>query len=31
MHCRDIAEAIFAVLKHGKMGEIYNGVDEPVQ
>ena len=31
MHCRDIAEAIFAVLKHGKMGEIYNaGVDEPV-
>ena len=31
MHCRDIAEAIFAVLKDGKMGEIYNaGVDEPV-
>jgi len=31
MHCRDIAEAIFAVLKDGKMGEIYNaGVDKPV-
>ena len=31
MHCRDIAEAIYAVLKDGKMGEIYNaGVDEPV-
>ena len=31
MRCRDIAEAIFAVLKDGKMGEIYNaGVDEPV-
>ena len=31
MHCRDIAEAIFAVLKDGKIGEIYNaGVDEPV-
>jgi dTDP-glucose 4,6-dehydratase len=31
MHCRDIAEAIYAVLKDGKMGEIYNaGVDKPV-
>ena len=30
MHCRDIAEAIYAVLKDGKMGEIYNaGVDKP--
>ena len=31
MHCRDIAEAIYAVLKDGKIGEIYNaGVDKPV-
>ena len=31
MHCRDIAEAIFSVLKYGKVGEIYNaGVDKPV-
>ena len=31
MHCRDIAEAIYAVLKFGKNGEIYNaGVDKPV-
>ena len=31
MHCRDIAEAIYAVLKDGKMGEIYNaGVEKPV-
>ena len=31
MHCRDIAEAIYAVLHKGKMGEIYNaGVDEPI-
>jgi dTDP-glucose 4,6-dehydratase len=31
MHCRDIAEAIYAVIKFGKNGEIYNaGVDNPV-
>ena len=30
MHCRDIAEAIYLILKKGKVGEIYNaGVDEP--
>ena len=31
MHCRDIAEAIYAVLHKGILGEIYNaGVDQPI-